>query len=149
MRAVVQRVKHSSVTVGGELISEISKGLNVLIGAQKSDTQQDVKYMANKIAALRVFEDNEGKLNLSVKDRGGEVLLVSQFTLLGDARKGNRPSFINAAGYEEGKKLCEMLLEELCLMGIKTGYGVYGADMNVLIENDGPVTILIDSRKIF
>lgn len=148
MRAVVQRVKHSSVKCE-DTFNEIGIGLNVLLGVEENDTMTDADYIINKILSLRIFNDNEGKLNLSVKDIKGEILLISQFTLLGDARKGNRPSFIKAAGFEEGKSLYEYCLNALSKSGINTKGGVYGGDMCVEIINDGPVTILLDSKKLF
>lgn len=150
MRAVVQRVKRSSVIVEGEVIGKIDQGLCCLIGIKSSDSTEDLKYIRDKILKLRIFEDENGNLNKSVLDIGGELLLVSQFTLYGDGRKGNRPSFINAMKREEANNLfndfVEMFKKE-CNLNIKTGS--FGSDMEVEIINDGPVTILLDSEKIF
>lgn len=147
MRAVVQRVTSSSVETG-DVRNGIGKGFNVLLGVAKGDTEADCDYICDKIANLRVFEDAEGKMNLSLSDIGGEILLISQFTLYGDARHGRRPSFIEAAGFEEGKVLYEYAVSRLSKdFTVKTG--VYGADMKVTIVNDGPVTIMLDSKKLF
>lgn len=147
MRAVIQRVSYSRVTADG-LDESIDRGLNVLLGVAKTDTFTDADYICDKISGLRIFEDEQGKLNLSLSEAGGEILLISQFTLYGDARHGRRPSFIGAAGFDEGKALYEYVItklrEKLC---VKTGS--YGTDMKVEITNDGPVTILLDSQKLF
>ena len=145
MKAVVQRVKHTSLSVDGALISEIPFGLTVFLGVKTGDTEKDGAYLAKKIAGLRIFEDENGKMNLSVKDVGGEVLLVSQFTLYGDASHGNRPSFTLAARPEIAEPLYEYTLRELRAYGITVKKGVFGADMQILQHNDGPVTILLDS----
>lgn len=148
MRAVVQRVKKSSVNVNGKVFSKIEKGLCCLIGIKCGESIDDLKYIRDKIIKLRIFEDENGNLNKSVLDIGGELLLVSQFTLYGDGRKGNRPSFINAMKREEAQDLfndfVEMFKKE-CNLNIKTGF--FGSDMEVEIINDGPVTILLDSEK--
>ena len=149
MRGVVQRVTEASVTVEGELVSAIGAGYLVLVGAEEGDTAADVRYSADKIAGLRVFEDAEDKMNLSVKDVGGSVLLVSQFTLLGDARHGRRPSFIRAARPEVAEPMVEELAELLRAHGIETKTGRFRTHMVVGLVNDGPVTILLDSRKGF
>lgn len=149
MRCVVQRVAHASVTVEGERISQIEKGYMVLIGAEEGDTELDAKYCADKIAGLRVFEDADDKMNLSVKDVGGKVLLVSQFTLLGDARHGRRPSFIAAARPEVAEPLCEKVKAMIEGYGIEVLTGKFRTHMCVDLLNDGPVTILLDSRKQF
>ncbi len=158
MRCVVQRVLESSVEVGGVVVSEIGEGLNVLVGVGTDDTESDCEYIAEKIVNLRIFEDDEGKTNLSMIDvveKGGEcgVLLISQFTLAGDVRKGKRPSFTYAAPPAEAAALYEKLVsrvEELCRpYGIKVGRGVFRAEMKVKIINDGPFTILLDSKKTF
>lgn len=149
MRCVVQRVAHASVTVEGERISQIEKGYMVLIGAEEGDTELDAKYCADKIAGLRVFEDADDKMNLSVKDVGGKVLLVSQFTLLGDARHGRRPSFIDAARPEVAEPLCEKVKAMIEGYGIEVLTGKFRTHMCVDLLNDGPVTILLDSRKQF
>ena len=149
MRIVVQRVNHASVTVDGETVGAIGPGLMVLVGVQEGDTQEDVKFMAGKIAGMRIFEDEEDKMNLCVKDVGGGVLLVSQFTLLGDARHGRRPSFSHAAAPDVAEPLVDELRDELTAMGIHTETGRFRTHMKVLLENDGPVTIMLDSHKLF
>ena len=145
MKAVVQRVKHTSLSVEGKLISEIPFGLTVFLGVKTGDTEKDGAYLAKKIAGLRIFEDENGKMNLSVKDVGGEVLLVSQFTLYGDASHGNRPSFTLAARPEIAEPLYEYTLKELRSYGITVKKGVFGADMQIAQHNDGPVTILLEA----
>lgn len=149
MRAVVQRVKRSSVKVNGETIGEISKGINVLVGITKDDNLEDLKYIKEKIFNLRIFSDENDKMNLSVKDVKGELLIISQFTLYGDARKGRRPSFIEALGGEEAVKLYNDFIELCKTEGLKIQTGEFGADMEVEIINDGPVTLLLDSKKNF
>ena len=149
MRCVIQRVTRASVTVEGELVSEIKDGFMVLIGAEDGDTEADAKYCADKIAGLRVFEDADDKMNLSVKDVGGSVLLVSQFTLLGDARHGRRPSFSNAARPEVAEPLCDKVRDMLIAQGVPTLTGRFRTHMKVDLLNDGPVTILLDSKRGF
>jgi D-tyrosyl-tRNA(Tyr) deacylase len=149
MRLVVQRVSRASVTVGGERISDIGAGYLALVGAEDGDTADDARYLADKLCGLRVFEDADGKMNLSVVDVGGSVLLVSQFTLLGDARKGRRPSFSRAARPEIAEALLEDMCAQLKMRGLAVKTGRFGAHMEVELINDGPVTILIDSRKGF
>lgn len=149
MRAVVQRVSSSKVVVDGKVVGEIGKGFNVLLGISKEDTLDDLKYIKDKVIGLRVFEDENDKLNLSLKDVGGELLLVSQFTLYGDCRRGKRPSFSNALGGEEAKMLYETFVAMCTQEDIKVETGIFGADMKVSIENDGPVTLLLESSKIF
>jgi D-tyrosyl-tRNA(Tyr) deacylase len=149
MRIVIQKVNHASVTVEGELVSAIGPGLLVLVGVQEGDGDEDARFIAQKIVGMRVFEDAEDKLNLSVKDTGGEVLLVSQFTLLGDARKGRRPSFSHAAAPEIAEPMVEKIRDMLIGDGIPTRTGRFRTHMRVLLENDGPVTILLDSKKTF
>jgi len=149
MRAVVQRVLSSTVTVEGKTVGKINKGFNVLLGIKNDDTLEDMKYMEEKIKGLRIFEDEEGKMNLSLQEVGGEILLISQFTLYGDARKGRRPSFIEAAKGDDAEKIYETMINDLRKSGYHVETGVFGAEMKVLIENDGPVTILLDSRKTF
>jgi D-tyrosyl-tRNA(Tyr) deacylase len=149
MRCVIQRVTRASVTVEEELVSEIKDGFMVLIGAEEGDTEADAKYCADKIAGLRVFEDADEKMNLSVKDVGGSVLLVSQFTLLGDARHGRRPSFIQAARPEVAEPLCDKVKAMIEAQGIPVFTGRFRTHMCVDLLNDGPVTILLDSRKNF
>ena len=149
MRAVVQRVSYSRVTVDGEVTGSIEKGYMVLLGVMEGDTDEDAAYIIKKIAGLRVFEDAEEKMNLSVSDVGGSVLLVSQFTLAGDARHGNRPSFSAAARPEDAEPLCEKVRLELDEAGISVQTGRFRTHMEVSLLNDGPVTILLDSRKEF
>lgn len=149
MRCVVQKVTRASVTVAGELVGEIGQGYMVLVGAEEGDAEADVNYCADKIVGLRVFEDADDKLNLSVKDVGGSVLLVSQFTLLGDARKGRRPSFIRAARPEQAEPLFEKLVQRVSDAGIPVATGRFRTHMEVSLVNDGPVTILLDSKKGF
>ncbi len=149
MRAVIQRVTASKVTVDSDIVGEIKKGINALIGIECGDNEEDVRYMADKIIGLRIFEDAEGKMNLSLNDIGGSILAISQFTLYGDARKGKRPSFTQAASFEEGKKLYDTFVEIIRQQNIPIQTGIYGADMSVEIINDGPVTILLDSKKTF
>ncbi|MCS3916017.1 D-tyrosyl-tRNA(Tyr) deacylase [Caldanaerobacter subterraneus subsp. tengcongensis MB4] len=149
MRAVVQRVTRGEVRVDGEVVGAIGKGFVVLVGIAEDDTEEDIAYMADKLVNLRVFEDEEGKMNLSLLDVGGEMLLVSQFTLMGDVRKGRRPSFTSAKKPEEALPYFNKLVEEVRKKGVKVETGKFQAMMKVLIENDGPVTILIDSKKLF
>lgn len=149
MRAVIQRVTSSSVEVCGEVVGRIGKGFTVLLGVREDDTPEDLKYMEEKIRGLRVFEDDQGKMNLSLDAVGGEILLISQFTLYGDVRKGRRPSFTEAAKGEKAEALYEALAEALRRSGLRVETGKFGAEMKVSIDNDGPVTILLDSRKGF
>lgn len=149
MRAVVQRVKHSSVTVEGDIVGKIEKGLTVLIGITHDDTEKDINYILDKVENLRVFEDENGKMNLSVKDIGGEILYISQFTLYGDVRGGRRPSYTQAMAYDDAEKLFVRFISLAKSREIPIQTGQYGADMKVEILNDGPVTILIDSKKEF
>lgn len=149
MRAIIQRVKESSVSIDGKEISHIDKGQMVLLGVSTEDSLEDASYIASKIANLRIFDDDEGKMNLSVKDVGGSLLIVSQFTLYGDARKGRRPSFIQAAGGDKARKLYEEVVRLVQAEGIETQTGEFGADMDVYIINDGPVTIQLDSTKTY
>ena len=145
MRAVVQRVKNATLKVEGELISQIPFGLTVFLGIKTGDTEKEAAYLMKKISALRIFEDENGKMNLSVKDVGGEVLLVSQFTLYGDASHGNRPSFTLAERPEKAEPLYEYAVKELSTYGITVKKGVFGADMQIDQHNDGPVTILLEN----
>jgi D-tyrosyl-tRNA(Tyr) deacylase len=149
MRAVVQRVKKSSVIVDGEVVGAIDKGLNVLLGVEEGDTEKDVDYMVEKICNLRIFEDEDEKLNRSLLDTGGEMLCISQFTLLGDCRKGRRPSFITAARPEVANPLYESFVKKTKALGVTVETGVFQAYMHVDIQNDGPITILVDSHKLF
>lgn len=149
MRAVVQRVKQSSVTVDGNIVGEIDKGLTVLVGITHDDDEKDMNYIIDKVVNLRIFEDDQGKMNLSVKDVGGQILYVSQFTLYGDVRGGRRPSYTRAMGYDDAKKLYDRFIMLAKEKEVDVQCGEYGADMTVRIINDGPVTILIDSKKEF
>ena len=149
MRAVVQRVTYSSVEVDGVIVGEINKGFNVPLGISKEDTEEDMKYIKDKIINLRIFSDENDKMNLSLLDIQGELLLISQFTLYGDARKGRRPNFMNALGGEEAKSFYDKFVEIMKETGLKVETGIFGADMKVDIKNDGPVTILLDSSKNF
>lgn len=149
MRAVVQRVNNASVTVDGERLSQISQGLLVLLGVGEDDDEKDVEYMVNKVVGLRIFQDANDKMNLSVTDIEGELLVVSQFTLYGDVRKGKRPSFSSAAKPDLGEDLYEKFVQKTRELGIKTETGSFGADMDVELLNQGPVTILLDSKKTF
>ena len=145
MRAVVQRVKQTVLTVDGEVIAQISFGLTVFFGVKVGDREQSADYLARKIAALRIFEDENGKMNRSVRDVQGEVLFVSQFTLYGDASHGNRPSFTLAERPEKAEPLYEYAVKELSSYGIPVKKGVFGADMKIEQYNDGPVTILLEA----
>lgn len=147
MRIVIQRVKHASVSIGGELHSSIGAGMMILVGVEKEDTPEDALWLAAKTAGLRIFNDQEGVMNRSILDAGGEILAVSQFTLTASTRKGNRPSYIRAAGHDLAVPLYELFCEETTrLLGKETKRGVFGADMQVELVNDGPVTIIIDSK---
>jgi D-tyrosyl-tRNA(Tyr) deacylase len=146
LKAVVQRVLNSSVEVDNETVGKIGKGFNVLLGVVVGDSEKEAELLAGKVARLRVFEDEQCKMNLSITDIGGEVLVISQFTLCADVKKGNRPSFINSAEPETAKRLYEYFIEELKKNGIKkVEHGIFAADMQVEIHNDGPVTILLDT----
>ena len=149
MRLVVQRVLESSVTIDGEVVGRIGKGYMVLCGVEDGDTQKDLEYCVKKTVGLRVFEDDDGKMNRSILDVGGEILAISQFTLHGDARRGNRPSFITAARPELAVPMYDDYCRGLRDAGIHVETGVFQADMKVSLINDGPVTILIDSRRVF
>lgn len=149
MRAVLQRVKSASVSIDGSEISRINRGILVLLGITDTDTDEDIEYICQKTVNMRIFEDNEGKMNLSLNDIGGAVLLVSQFTLYGDARKGRRPSFIKAAQPEISIPIYEKTKEWFVKNGIEVKFGQFGADMLVNIENDGPCTILLESDRSF
>ena len=147
MIAVVQRVAHSSVCVNGSLVASIGPGLNVLLGVARGDGERDANYLAAKVANLRIFEDERGKMNRSLNDIGGEMLVVSQFTLLGDCRKGRRPSFVEAADPDVARRLYRHFVDQVRTLGIETRTGRFGAGMTVEIVNEGPVTLLMDSRS--
>ena len=149
MRAVVQRVSSSKVEVDNKVIGSIKKGLNVLIGVSKEDTIEDLSYIKDKILNLRIFEDENEKMNLSLLDIKGEILVISQFTLYGDCRKGRRPNFMNAEGGEKAKEAYNTFVKLLKESNIKIETGEFGADMKVDIQNDGPVTIILDSKRTF
>lgn len=149
MRAVVQRVSRAEVRVDGKVTGSVGRGLLVLLGVDKADGDVDVTILADKVAALRIFEDEAGKMNLAAGDVAGGVLVVSQFTLLGDARKGNRPSFVDAAAPEFANELYERFCARLMEKGLPVATGVFRAHMDVELVNDGPVTILLESRKAF
>ena len=149
MRAVVQRVSDARVQVDGQCIGKIGRGLLVYLGVHKDDTDRDFDYILDKVINLRIFSDDAGRMNLSLLDTGGEILVVSQFTLFGDARRGRRPSYGEAAGNEKGNLYYQRFLHELKEKGIRTASGQFGAAMQVSYTNDGPVTILLDSFKDF
>lgn len=149
MRGVVQRVKRASVSVDDKVISKIDKGIMLLLGIEANDDEKDLEYIVKKVSKLRIFDDEDGVMNKSLLDYDLEILVVSQFTLYGDARKGNRPSYIRSAKFDEGIILYEKFIEEMKNLGIKVSVGEYGADMDVELINDGPVTILLDSSKEF
>lgn len=149
MRACVQRVSEAQVTVAGEVAGRIHRGLLVLLGVAADDTEDDARTLAEKIAGLRIFEDDEGKMNRSLPDVGGQMLVVSQFTLLGDCRKGRRPSFTAAAPPEQAEALYEVFCREVRSQAIPVATGRFRQHMDVALVNDGPVTLLLDSRKLF
>ena len=149
MRAVVQRVSRASVNVGGEITGEIALGLLVLLGVAEDDSRADADYLSEKIAGLRIFEDDAGKMNLNLADVGGAVLAVSQFTLFGDVRRGKRPSFDAAARPERARELYDYFVQRLRALGLRCETGRFQAMMDVELVNSGPVTILLDSRKTF
>jgi D-tyrosyl-tRNA(Tyr) deacylase len=144
MRALIQRVKHGKVTVEGQSVAEIGPGLVILLGVGHGDSEEQARFLAEKIAALRIFEDADGKFNLSILDKGGEAIVVSQFTLFADTRRGRRPSFTDAASPELAAPLVQRFAELLRRQGVRTQTGVFGAHMLVEIENDGPVTIWLE-----
>ncbi|MGI6584461.1 MAG: D-tyrosyl-tRNA(Tyr) deacylase [Gracilibacteraceae bacterium] len=148
MRAVIQRVNSGSVVVEKKIVGSISKGFVVLLGVNEKDTEADVLYMVDKIVNLRIFEDDNEKMNLSLLDIEGELLVVSQFTLYGDCRKGRRPNFMSAARPEKAEELYNEFVKKCREMGVKTETGTFQAYMKVNIENDGPVTVIVDSEKI-
>jgi D-aminoacyl-tRNA deacylase len=149
MRAVIQRVTEASVTIAGELTAHIGRGVVVLVGVRTDDSESDAAYVAGKIPNLRIFEDADGKMNRALVDVGGAALLVSQFTLYGDARKGRRPSFIDAAAPPVALDLYQLVCDRVAGFGVPVAQGVFGADMQVSLVNDGPVTVLLDSRREF
>jgi len=149
MRAVIQRVTRAQVRVGGDVIGAIEVGLLVLVGIGVDDTEHDATALAQKIATLRIFRDDEGNMNRDVREAGGGVLVISQFTLHGDVRKGRRPSFIAAARPELAEPLYERVVRELGMHGLRTATGRFGATMGVELVNDGPVTILLDTKRLF
>lgn len=146
MKIVIQRVVHSNVKVDNEIVGEIKQGLMLLIGIQEEDNEEDANWLVQKILNLRIFSDEEGKLNRSILDIKGELLCISQFTLLADYKKGNRPSFIKAAKPEVAIPLFEYIKMEFAKSGLRVESGVFGADMQVSLQNDGPVTIVMDSK---
>lgn len=147
MKALVQRVSQASVTVDGKVVGKIGRGLVVLVGVAAEDTEKDVSYLADKVAQLRIFADDAGKFNISALDSGGEMLLISQFTLLADTRKGRRPSFIEAAPPQQAESLFNLFVERMRSTGLKVETGRFQQHMLVEIHNDGPVTIMLDSRE--
>jgi D-tyrosyl-tRNA(Tyr) deacylase len=149
MRACVQRVTKASVTVDEAVIGEIARGLLVLLGVTGDDSEDDARQLADKICALRIFEDDDAKMNQSLEDIGGAMLVVSQFTLYGDCRKGRRPSFTQAAPPEQAERLYNTFLAGVGMKGIKVATGKFRAHMDVALVNDGPVTLLLDSKKLF
>ncbi|SFI48862.1 D-aminoacyl-tRNA deacylase [Planctomicrobium piriforme] len=149
MRAVIQRVRSASVTVNRTVVGEIAAGFLVLLGITTDDTREDVIYLAGKLCGLRVFEDDDGKMNRSITETGGAMLIVSQFTLYGDCRKGRRPSFIEAARPEVAEPLYQSFIAEIRGQGVPVATGTFQAQMDVALVNDGPVTLLLDSRKVF
>lgn len=146
MRAVVQRVTASEVRVGNEMVGHIGRGLLVLLGVSRTDEEKEADYLADKIAHLRIFEDDQGKMNRSLIEKGGEAMVVSQFTLLGDCRKGRRPSFVEAAPPDKAEKLYEYFVNQLKLKGISVATGRFQAMMAVSLVNDGPVTLILESK---
>lgn len=148
MKAIVQRVRRSSVTVDGKIVGSIGQGLMVLLGVAEGDTERECDYLADKVTGLRIFEDDAGKMNRSLLDIQGEMLIVSQFTLCADCRKGRRPAFVRAARPETAVPLYERFIAQVQAHGVRTATGAFGADMLVSIENDGPVTIPLDTDEI-
>lgn len=149
MRAVVQRVKRANVTVDNKIIGEINHGILLLLGVENNDDEKDLEYMCDKVPNLRIFEDEDGKMNKSLLDVEGSILVISQFTLLGDARKGRRPSFTEAAIPDKAIPMYEKFIKNMKNKNIFTQEGEFGADMQVELVNDGPVTILLDSKRVF
>ena len=149
MRAVVQRVTEASVKVDENIVGKINEGLMVLLGVGNDDNEKDLDYLVGKVLGLRIFQDENDKMNLSLLDVKGELLVVSQFTLYGDVRKGKRPSFSTSASPEIGNKYYEEFINKTRALGVRTETGIFGAHMNVSLVNNGPVTILLDSKKVF
>lgn len=150
MRAVVQRVSRASVSVDGRKVGSIGRGMLVFLGVGEGDDRKDLEYMVNKLVGLRIFPDEGGSMNRSLLDVDGEMLVVSQFTLYGDCRKGRRPSFVKAMAPQEAEKMCEIFVEDSRLAGVsRVETGEFGAMMDVELLNDGPVTLLVDSKKLF
>ena len=149
MRAVIQRVSQAEVKVDAEIVGKINEGLLILLGVEKHVSDEDLRYLYEKITNLRIFEDKQGKMNLSIRDIQGQLLVVSQFTLYADCRKGRRPSFENAASPEIARMYYENFVELAKVDGFKTETGQFQAHMSVMLYNDGPVTIMLDSKKIF
>ena len=149
MKALLQRVTRASVTIDGEVVGRIGQGLVVLLGVAEGDTSKDAEYLARKTVNLRIFSDREGKFNLSALEINGELLVISQFTLLADTRKGRRPSFVNAAPPDHARALWDYFIEQACATGLKVASGRFQEHMLVEIHNDGPVTITLDSREKF
>lgn len=149
MRGIIQRVTNASVTVDGNTVGEIGQGILILLGVSDDDTEADMKYIADKAINLRIFSDDNDKMNLSVKDINGEILVVSQFTLYGDCRKGRRPSFDSAGSPDYANSMYENFIKYCEQSGLKVQHGIFGADMKVSLLNDGPVTIMLDSTKLF
>ena len=148
MRAVIQRVQEASVSIGGKSVSAIGQGMMVLLGVEDADTEEDIQWLCRKLLALRIFDDDEGTMNRSVIDVGGEVLVVSQFTLFASYKKGNRPSWLRASGHQHAVPMYELFVATLSHgLGKKVATGVFGADMQVSLTNDGPVTICIDTKN--
>jgi len=149
MRGVIQRVLEAHVKVDGQIVGQIEQGLVVLLGVAAGDTSADLKYLVEKTIHLRIFEDDDGKMNRSVIDVGGSILAISQFTLLGDCRKGRRPSFIGAAKPEEANAMYQQYIAQIRQQGVPVETGIFQADMKVHLVNDGPVTLVLDSSKLF
>ncbi len=148
MKAVIQRVQKASVTINNNVTGQINKGILLLLGICADDSEKDIRWLAGKVSSLRIFPDNDGKMNLSLLDSGGEILVVSQFTLYGDCRKGRRPGFSEAAPPEIAEPLYEKFIEEVRALNIPTATGVFGADMQVALVNDGPVTFIVDTHHL-
>jgi len=149
MRVVVQRVKQARVDIAGETTAMVGEGFLLLLGVQKNDSEGDVKYLVDRVLGLRIFEDARGKMNLSIMDKGGAILIISQFTLYGDCRKGRRPSFDDAAPMELAKNLYNLFVEKIKERGVRVETGRFGSFMDVSLINSGPATFLLDSNKVF